>query len=246
MQIYYVGPPGSSFSHFSDLMQRRRVLYSYATCRYDTVPEGAAGYCLDSGAFTVWKKGKTIEMERLLRWYEQRDTADFKFALDVIGGDEADQRRNLRIMEIEGHDVVPVFHGPGMESWKWFDELCEKYPRVAIGSVLPKNTSKAAAKWCGEVFSRICDKHTGEPRVKIHGLRMTAQMMDFPFASVDGSTWTTGAARGRMPLRHGTRGTSAGAAPKHLTRHDVQRLWVEAWENCPKPTRYFPAQPVLL
>ena len=236
MKVYFVGPPGGSMSLYEQQMKGQRVLYSYATCRYMDVPEGAAGYCLDSGAFTVWKKGKTINMNKLIEWYERHDTADFKLMLDVIGGSEQQQKHNLNLMEREGQDVVPVFHGPGAESWEWFDELCKRYPLVAIGSLLPDNTSAAATEWLKDIFDRVCDPSTGLPKYRIHGLRMTSRMGDFPFASVDGSAWVTAAKNGRLPVRGG----GQTDAPIGFGRAELQDMWIRAWTHAPKCETYFP------
>ena len=236
MKVYFVGPQSSSFAEYENLMEGKHVLYSYATCRYQDVPSKASGYCLDSGAFTAWKKNKKINMDKLIEYYERHDTADFKLMLDVIEGSESQQKQNLRIMEQAGQDVVPVFHGPNCESWKWFDELCEKYPLVAIGSIIPKNTSQEAANWLDQIFSRVCDKSTGLPKIAIHGLRMTSRMSEYPFASVDGSSWVTGAKNGRMP----TRGGGQTDAPYGFSRSDLQQMWIKAWTHQPKCDRWFP------
>lgn len=237
MNVYFVGPPGSDFATFEQQMQGQRVLYSFATCRGLDVPEGAAGYCLDSGAFTAWKQGRSIDIDRLTAWYERHDTADFKLTLDVIGGTEDQQKENLRILEKNGQDVVPVFHGPGLESWRWFDELCERYPLVAIGSVLPRNTNRTVEAWLHDIFKRICDPVTGAPRVRIHGLRMCVRMAEFPFSSVDGSAWVTAAKNNRMPAGNGTRQTRA---PPGMSRLDLQHRWIMAWTSAHKCSSYQP------
>ena len=237
MKVYFVGPPGSDFVTWEQQMEGRRVLYSFATCHGLDVPAGAVGYCLDSGAFTAWKQKRTIDIDRLTSWYERHDTADFKLTLDVIGGSESDQKENLRILERNGVDVVPVFHGPRLESWKWFDELCERYPLVAIGSVIPSNTSPLVTHWLQQIFNRVCDKDTEQPRVRIHGLRMCARMSEFPFDSVDGATWVIAAKNGRMPAADGLRQTTA---PPQLTSRELQSMWIESWTNAPKCQRYRP------
>jgi hypothetical protein len=135
-------------------------------------------------------------------------------------------------MEKAGQSVVPVFHGPGLESWAWFDELCERYPLVAIGSVIKDNTSAKATAWLNDVFARVCDRHTGLPRVKIHGLRMTSRMEDYPFASVDGSTWVTAAKNGAIPAEHGQ------VRAPWLTDRERKELWIKAWERIPKCERF--------
>lgn len=232
MRVYYVGPPGSSLDVFAEQMRGKRVLYSYATCRSVPVPETVAGYCLDSGAFTAWKKNTTINIDKLIEWYERFDTADFKLTLDVIGGSEQAQKENLRILERNGQDVVPVFHGPHLESWNWFDELCERYPLVAIASVLPNNASPQVTWWLQQIFNRVCDRKTGLPKVRLHGLRMPIRMSEFPFDSVDGSTWITAAKNRRMPA--GVGAVRQTYAPPSIGRLELQELWIEAWQAAPK------------
>ncbi len=125
-----------------------------------------------------------------------------------------------------------MFHGPGCEPWSWFDELCERHPIVAIGSIVPDNTSAKASGWLNDVFSRICDRDTGEPRVKIHGLRMTSRMGDYPFASVDGSTWVTAAKNGAIPSELGQ------VRAPWLTNRERKELWIKAWDRIPKCERF--------
>lgn len=237
MKVYYVGPAGSDFATYSQQMAGRRVLYSFATCHGTDLPESIAGYCLDSGAFTAWKQGRKIDIDRLVAWYERHDTAEFKLTLDVIGGSEADQKENLRILERAGQDVVPVFHGPRLESWKWFDELCERYPLIAIGSVIPSNASPLVTHWLQQIFNRIWDPKTGKPRVRVHGLRMCIRMSEFPFDSVDGSAWVVASKNGRMPAADGLRQI---VAPPHMTSRMIQSLWIDAWDKAPKAQTYRP------
>ena len=238
MKVYFVGPPGSDFATWSMQMEGKRVLYSFATCYGREVPDKATGYCLDSGAFTAWKQGRRIDIDRLTAWYERHDTADFKLTLDVIGGTEAQQRENLHILERNGQDVVPVFHGPRLESWRWFDELCERYPLVAIGSVVPNNTSPQVTHWLQQLFNRICDPKTGKPRVRVHGLRMCIRMAEFPFDSVDGATWAIAAKNGFMP--GGVHGLRQIKAPAGIDRLTLQNMWIKSWTEAKKCRTYKP------
>lgn len=237
MNVYFVGGGGSDAATFAEQMDGKRALFSFVKCRSTEIPSTLAGYCLDSGAFTAWKQGHRIDIDRLLAWYERHDTADFKFTLDVIGGTEAQQKENLQIFDRAGQDVVPVFHGPGLESWRFFDELCERYPLVGIGSVVASNTSPLVTHWLNQIFNRVVDKETGRPRVRLHGLRMCCRMLEYPFDSVDGSAWATAAKNGRMPVNYGTRQTYA---PPHRTRRELQNEWIEAWTNAPKCQTYRP------
>ncbi len=93
MKVYYVGPGGCTAGEYASLMAGKHIMYSYATCHGRDVPEKVAGYCLDSGAFSEWKRKRPVNMDRLIRWYEKHDTADFKLMLDVIGGSVAEQKK---------------------------------------------------------------------------------------------------------------------------------------------------------
>lgn len=243
MRVYFVGPPSGGAENYPRLLTGRHVLHSFGHSRSVPVPDCVAGYCLDSGAWTTWKRGKLVNLDALCAWYDAHPRADFKLMLDVMGGTEQQQRDALIEMEIRGQRVTPVFHGPGVESWRWFDELCERYPLVAVGSLLPRNSSPEATQWLDEIFSRICGAD-GTPRHKIHGLRMPIRMSDYPFASVDGSTWVMAATNGRMPGPDGRQiPATAGLSPLQL-----MEMWISAWERQPKCSRFTPQarQPRLL
>lgn len=233
MRLYFVGPPSGGNQHYVELMSGRRVLHSYGHDRSIPIPSTVAGYCLDSGAWTTWKKGRLVDLDKLCAWYDAHPAAEFKLMLDIMGGTEQQQRDALNEMERRGQKVTPVFHGPGAESWKWFDELCERYPLVAVGSLLPRNTMPEATDWLDRIFRRVCGPD-GIPRRRIHGLRMPIRAAEYPFDSVDGSTWITASKNGRMPTRFG-RQTQATPG---LSTLDLMRLWVEHLERMPKATRF--------
>lgn len=235
MRVVHCGPAGGTFDAFEALMRGQDLMYNFVTCQGRAVPEGLAGLFLDSGAFQAWKRGTSIDPEALAAWYDRHDTALAKMALDVIGGSEEAQGANLRLMESLGQNVVPVFHGPHCESWRWFDGLCERYPLVAIGSVLPDNTSSDATEWLAQVFDRICDSDSGIPRVAIHGLRLASRVRDFPFASVDSSTWIRASKNGRGPTAGG------GQTDKPWrTCAELQEEWIRFYAWVPKCERWVP------
>lgn len=209
-------------------------MWNYVTCRNVPVPDGIASLDIDSGAFQQWRRGIQPNIERVAAYYDQFPNARLKMMLDVIGGTEQQQRNNLAIMESMGQRVTPVFHGPHCESWEWFDELCERYPVVAIGSVVPDNTSSAATDWLSQVFDRICDRD-GVPRYKIHGLRMASRVRDFPFDSVDGSTWIQASKNGRGPDIRGSQ-----VDRPWQTCEQLQAEWVRYYDYVPKCERWIP------
>jgi 6-pyruvoyltetrahydropterin/6-carboxytetrahydropterin synthase len=89
--------------------------------------------------------------------------------------------------------------------------------------------------WLQQIFNRICDKETGLPKARIHGLRMCVRMSEFPFASVDGSAWVVAAKNGRMPAADGLRQTTA---PPGLTSRMLQNMWIESWTKAHKCRSY--------
>lgn len=239
MRVVHCGPAAGKFDDYEALMSSQWVMYNFVTCKGRRVPSGIRGLYLDSGAFQAWKRGTTIDPDAYAEYCaamrEAHGLAIPPMQIDVIGGTEEQQRANLRLMDRLGLDVTPVFHGPNCESWHYFDELCERFPVVAIGSVLPDNTSDLATEWLSQIFDRVCDPETGLPRVKLHGLRMASRVRDFPFASVDGSTWVRASKNGRGPTKDGGQVDRPWKTTAHLCAE-----WVRFYDWVPKCTRWIP------
>ena len=76
---------------------------------------------IDSGAFTAWKQGKTIEVKEYsewLKWVLSMGPLEGAFTLDVVG-DPLRTRSQWEFLQGEDLDTIPIFT-PG-EKWKAID-----------------------------------------------------------------------------------------------------------------------------
>lgn len=152
------------------------------------VADVCQSFVLDNGAFSVWRSGGTLDVDRYIRWSEEwHRHPGFDWALipDVIEGDEtendallADWPRHIR--------GVPVWHLH--ESLDRLSRLAQGWPTVALGSSGAWSTPNSAAWWqrMTVVMEHLCDEH-GRPPCRLHGLRMLdpAVFSRLPLSSAD-------------------------------------------------------------
>ncbi len=158
------------------------------------VAEACQSFVFDNGAFTAWKKGRSIDFDAYVRWVEvwhRHPGLDWAIIPDVIDGDEKDN--DALLVEWPRHlPGVPVYHLH--ESLDRLIRLSETWPIVALGSSGKWPTPGAVGWWrrMGEVMDAVCDED-GRPRVRLHGLRMLDPdiFTRLPLASAD----STNAAR---------------------------------------------------
>lgn len=153
---------------------------------------------LDSGAFTVQSSGISIDVEAYAAFAaENLELFDVVVNLDSIAGDLEESRRNLATLRAAGVPAIPVFHEG--EPFEELEKILAESDFVGLGfaRVGPrlKNKSPARLSWLEETFEKIGD------RAKVHGFAMTRLADDFPFFSVDSTTWISEhrAARDRFP-----------------------------------------------
>lgn len=153
---------------------------------------------LDSGAFAVQSSGISIDVEAYASFAAANlELFDVVVNLDSIAGDVEESRRNLEILRAAGVPAIPVFHEG--ESFSELETMLEETDFVGLGfaRVGPrlKNKSPERRAWLEETFERI------GARAKVHGFAMTRLAGDFPFFSVDSTTWISEhrAVRDRAP-----------------------------------------------
>jgi hypothetical protein len=132
MKIYYTGQPLRNADYLA-LMRGRHVMFSYLSRRRsvwdDLTP--FAGAVLDSGAYSVWRRGATVDIGEYADYCATReDDLDWYANLDSIT-DWKKTLRNQAELERRGLSPVPVFHLG--EPWALLDDLVYSYSRVAIG-----------------------------------------------------------------------------------------------------------------
>lgn len=224
MKIYYSGGLciEKKDPYLVDLIRSRLLSYHYIspgnTKYYWGMREtsGPRKLMLDSGAFSVWNKGKTVDFDSYLKYaVSTQDRWDVIIVLDQIPGspghknvslEERDrcasiswERYNLmRKAGIPADKLMAVFHQG--EHPKWMKRMAETCPLVGIS---PANDRTPAEKvvWLDDTMDLACDAH-GRPHTRYHGLAVTSPslMLNYPWDSVDSATWAILPGNGGMML----------------------------------------------
>ena len=176
--IHYHGTPiGGSRQDTARFLIGRHALVPFPR-REDLgiVADVCKTFVFDNGAFSVWKRGATLDVNGYMDWVrEWCRHPGFAWALipDVIEGDESANDRHLAdwLDARLGPYGVPVWHMH--ESIERFERLCSEWPTVAIGSSGQWPTPGVASWWhrINAALDTVCDSD-GRPPCKLHGLRM--------------------------------------------------------------------------
>lgn len=143
----------------------------------EVVAEVCQSFCIDSGAYTVWKKGGVLDIPAYAQFVEgwiRHPGFDFYCIPDVIdGGEQANRELVAEWRGIIAHDMrfhgAPVWHLD--ESLELLAYYSRAYYRVAIGSAGAFSLVGSPVWWgrIAEAMGVVCD--SGRPRVKLHFLR---------------------------------------------------------------------------
>lgn len=162
------------------------VSYYYQN-QWPRLPEQRAwcrSWCLDSGGFTAFTKGATINIDEFAAYardvWQADPTLDQVFTLDnILSWQET--RRNTDHLIAAGVPVVPIFHvGEPMDVLVGY---ARDYPKIALGGMVPLK-AKRKREFIDACFNRIWP-------AAVHGLGVGGSlMMAAPWHSVDASNWT--------------------------------------------------------
>lgn len=137
---------------------------------------------LDSGAFSAWNSGKTIDIDALC---EEVRNPYWKEAvgLDVIGNAE-ESLKNALYMKSKGVNAMPVFHIG--DPWEILQEYCKQFDKVGLSCRFGEAV-KISDLWNDQCFAR-------EWPHKFHSFGWIAEksLMRVPFHSADSSSWASG------------------------------------------------------
>jgi hypothetical protein len=169
-----------------------KVLTSYAYFRQvnmgrmvGNMPTGAVMFG-DSGAHSARTLGLSLTLEDYAAWCRRWDDRLVLYAnLDVIGAPEATWNNQQALQEQYGLTPLPVFHTSA--PWEWLERYIDAgYTYIALGKLLG-NPVKEVLPWLAKAF-KIADG-----RAVFHGFGMTVwrALREFPFYSVDSSTWSS-------------------------------------------------------
>lgn len=165
-----------------------------ASGSWDTLDMGRFAlrdWFLDSGAFSAWTMGKSIDLGRYRDFAKLALAQDPKllsvFSLDVIGDWRATLRNTERLWS-DGLPVIPTYHVGAPQDVLL--EMARTYPKIALGGAVGMRGKHDWAKQC---FARVWPK-------PIHGLGFGSveTITGLPWHSVDATSWSA------SPVRYGT------------------------------------------
>lgn len=198
--IHYHGTPvGGKRINVHRFLMGRHALVSFAHPEdIEVVAEVCQSYVLDNGAFSVWRKGGSLDVTAYTEWcrkWGRHPSCDWCLIPDVIDGteEENDQLVEEWPRAIRG---CPVWHLH--ESIDRLARLCEAWPTVSFGSS-GQYATPGTASWrdrMSEAMDAVCDS-SGVPPCRFHGLRMLnpAVFSSYPFTSADSTNATQNGSR---------------------------------------------------
>lgn len=193
---------------YADIIRRpgvweNEILPRLLTNRYPSV-------ILDSGAFTeLTTPDFHVDVQEYGRFIKRhRDLFDVVVNLDDIGGDVDRSQNNLLTLEqMTGCEIMPVFHG--REDWKVLEEMLDSghdhigvgFAREASGRIASdQGAGRNPDEFLAELFARC------EGRATIHGFGMTRYSAQYPFQTVDSTSWIAEYRAIRKELEPGQKG----------------------------------------
>lgn len=196
-----------SFANFRALFDENRHLYD----------DPRNEIIVDSGAFTAWTLGRQLELHEYVRFcfkVLEHSSARVTFInLDVIPGRfrrrptdaERDESarigwRNFEIMRSVGLPVIHVFHQH--EDFEWLRRIVDAGGVVGVSPANDVSVSERD-RWLCKVYSTI----GADVRTHAFGVTTVSLMENFPFYSVDSTSWLAPSLYWSIPVFAGpTRG----------------------------------------
>jgi hypothetical protein len=127
---------------------------------------------------------------------------DYYANVDVIGDPVLSWRNQKYLEEKHGLSPVPVYHIS--EEYSWYYKYAERYDYICIGGWAATNGNKEQkTKWIDRCFRIVCDSKS-IPTKKLHGFGITSWklLIDFPWFSVDSTSWIQLGAYGVILIPH--------------------------------------------
>jgi hypothetical protein len=190
VMIHYHGTPcsGPREETYPFLAGRHALVSFESPADLPTVAEACQSFVFDNGAFSVWRRGGTLDVDGYTRWvddWHRHPGFDWALIPDVINGDEEanDQLIDKWPSHLPG---VPVWHLH--ESLERLTRLAQNWRMVALGSSGQWETPGTKPWWrrMDAAMASVCDSR-GRPICKLHGLRMLDPNIfgRLPLASAD-------------------------------------------------------------
>ena len=187
----------------------------------DDMRRESAKIFLDSGAFSAWTLGVTLNVQDYCEYIQRNadilrveGTAVMASVLDGIG-DPLQTYRNQLEMEARGVQPLPCFHKG--EDERYLEWYIQNYEYITLGGMVG-SSAKQLSVWLDRIWDRYLVDGAGRPRVKVHGFGLTSipLMENYPWYSCDSSSWIQSAAFGSiMSPQHGPLSVSSKSPSRH-------------------------------
>lgn len=164
--------------------------------------EVAGDVIADSGAFTYMAGADARQInwdeyaEQYASWVRQHQIKKYmELDIDGIIGLKEVERIRDKLTQFVGWPPIPVWHKS--RGWGYFEKMCDEFDYVAYGGIA-LGATKTSERGAMKTFIRYAHSRG----VKIHGLGFTPvkieKIKQYPFDSIDSSTWSTGLRYGAM------------------------------------------------
>lgn len=188
MKLYFASPANSDF-YLLKIMGVKRMLFSYHYLKKMNKREckkymKVDDLFLDSGAFSAYNLGVEIDLSEYIKFINENN-CDIYASLDVIG-DGKKTLENTNLMIYEGLKPIHTFH-KGSEI-EWLHKSLElDLDYIALGGIA-FGSKEEVKLWLNKVWKIILERR---PEIKVHGFACTSfdLMRDYPWYSVDSTTW---------------------------------------------------------
>lgn len=178
---------------------------------------------LDSGAFSAYTLGATIDIKSYARFIkDNQDVIDVASVLDGIGDAQLTLDNQHRLEDM-GCQVLPCYHYG--EDPKYLEHYLENYDHITIGGMVPIS-NRELRKWLDMLWAKYLTDEHGLPRVKVHGFGMTSMplVQRYPWFSVDSSSWVqTGVFGGVLYIRPDRRVLAIKISAGSPDRHNINQ-----------------------
>jgi len=183
---------------------------------------------LDSGAFSAYTLGVTIDLPGYCRYIEENDDiiryddgVRLASVLDGIG-DPLETYNNQKAMEKLGVTPLPCFHAG--EDERYLEYYVKNYEYITLGGMVGGST-KQLQIWLDRMWDRYLTDGSGKPRLKVHGFGITSTplMERYPWHSCDSSSWIQSTSFGVLvtpdfgPISVSAKSPSRHTAGQHIT-----------------------------
>ena len=154
---------------------------------------------LDSGAYTAFKKGITINIDKYAEYVvEHGHEYAGCFNLDSIGNAPTSYA-NWKRLKDAGAETIPVYHVGTPE--EWLKKYLKQTDYIGLGAIANMDTQQRLFG-LGSIWKKYLIDPYGMPKYKIHGLGLTAIpiMLRYPWYSLDSFTPVISAVWGSVLL----------------------------------------------